>query len=86
MVVLRRRPEDALIQQSRDHTNLRRLVNGPADKVRAEAREIIDLGREGGVVIGTHSIDPGSTPLEHYLAYDETCRTYGDFTRVAEDA
>jgi hypothetical protein len=55
------------------------LINGPVEKVRAEAREIIDLGRDGGVIIGTHSLGP-EIPIEHYLAYHETCLTYGDFT------
>ena len=40
------------------------------------ARDIIDLGRDGGVVIGTHSISP-EIPLEHFVAYHHTCRTYG---------
>ena len=54
------------------------LVNGPIQKIRAEAREIIDLGRDGGVVIGTHSVSP-EIPLEHFVAYHEVCRTYGDY-------
>ena len=54
------------------------LVHGPADRVRAEARAIIDLGRDGGVIIGTHSISP-EIPFELYCAYHETCRTYGVF-------
>ncbi len=55
------------------------LVKGPISRIEAEAREIIDLGRNGGVVIGTHSISP-EIPLEHFVAYREVCRTYGDFT------
>jgi len=54
------------------------LVNGPAEKIRAEAREIIDLGRCGGVVIGTHSISP-EVPLENFAVYHEVCKTYGCF-------
>ena len=52
------------------------LVNGPVAKIVAEAREIIDLGRHGGAIIGTHSISP-EVPLEHFVAYHETCREYG---------
>jgi uroporphyrinogen-III decarboxylase len=52
------------------------LLRGPAERVRAEARAIIDLGREGGVIIGTHSISP-EIPFELFAAYHETCRTYG---------
>lgn len=54
------------------------LLNGPIEKIVAEAKAIIDIGREGGIVIGTHSISP-EIPLEHYLAYHETCLTYGNF-------
>lgn len=55
------------------------LINGPLSRIEAEAREIIDLGRNGGVVIGTHSISP-EIPLDHFLAYRRTCETYGNFT------
>ena len=55
------------------------LINGPVERVEAEARQIIDLGRQGGMIIGTHSISP-EIPLEHFAAYDRVCRTYGDFT------
>ncbi len=58
------------------------LINGPAERVRAQARELIDLGRDGGVVIGTHSISP-EVPIDLFAAYDETCRTYGDFALTA---
>ena len=54
------------------------LVNGPVERIEREARELIDLGREGGVVIGTHSISP-EVPLEHFVVYDRICRTYGCF-------
>lgn len=52
------------------------LINGPAEKIVAEAREIIDLGRDGGVVIGTHSVSP-EVPLENFALYHEVCQTYG---------
>ena len=55
------------------------LINGPLERIEREAREIIDLGRNGGVVIGTHSISP-EIPIEHFECYDRTCRTYGDFS------
>lgn len=58
--------------------NTNTLINGPVDRVRAEAREIIDLGRDGGVIIGTHSLSP-EVPLEYFAAYRETCLTYGVF-------
>jgi hypothetical protein len=52
------------------------LVNGPIGKIRDEARRILDMGREGGVVIGTHSLSP-EIPMEHFAIYRQTCETYG---------
>jgi hypothetical protein len=58
--------------------NTHTLVNGPASQVEAEARALIDLSQEGGLVIGTHSISP-EIPLELYEAYHRTCQTYGHY-------
>jgi len=55
------------------------LINGPAERIEAEAMELIDMGRNGGVVIGTHSISP-EVPLDNFCVYDRTCKTYGDFS------
>jgi Uroporphyrinogen decarboxylase (URO-D) len=55
------------------------LINGPISRIEAEARELIDLGRDGGVIIGAHSISP-EVSIEHYAAYRDVCLTYGDFT------
>jgi hypothetical protein len=52
------------------------LIQGPISRIQAEARQLIDLGREGGFIIGTHSISP-EIPIEHFAAYDHVCRTYG---------
>jgi len=54
------------------------LVNGPPERIEKEARDLIDLGREGGFVIGTHSVSP-EIPLEHFETYHRICLTYGDF-------
>jgi uroporphyrinogen decarboxylase len=54
------------------------LIYGPAEKIIAEAREIIDLGRDGGVIIGTHSVSP-EVPLENFALYHEVCLNYGCF-------
>ena len=56
------------------------LIRGPVENIEAQARELIDMGRDGGVVIGTHSISP-EIPLEHFAVYDRICKTYGDFSR-----
>ncbi len=58
--------------------NTHTLVHGPAAAVEAEARELIDLGQQGGLVIGTHSISP-EIPFEFYETYHHTCQTYGNF-------
>lgn len=52
------------------------LIHGPAEKIVAEAREIIDLGRNGGVIIGTHSVSP-EVPLENFALYHAVCQEYG---------
>ena len=56
------------------------LINGPISKIQSEARQLIDLGQEGGLIIGTHSVSP-EIPLENFAAYDEICRSYGNFNR-----
>lgn len=60
------------------------LVNGPIARIQAEAREIIDLARDGGVIIGAHSIGPDIS-LENFVAYHETCLKYGDFAAARND-
>ena len=57
------------------------LINGPIERIQAEAREIIDQGRDGGMVIGSHSVSP-EIPLPHFLAYHETCMKYGRYPAV----
>ena len=41
----------------------------------SETVKSVDLGRDGGVVIGTHSISP-EIPLENYLIYRDVCLGY----------
>jgi len=55
------------------------LVNGPKERIVAETKELIDLGRDGGVVIGTHSVSP-EISLENYATYHDTCLSYGNFS------
>jgi uroporphyrinogen-III decarboxylase len=74
--VLRRRYPHLVLTGGMCNTDT--LVKGPISRIQAEARELIDLGRDGGLVIGTHSVSP-EIPLEHFTAYDEVCRSYGNF-------
>lgn len=54
------------------------LPLGPAPAIRDQARAIIEAGRDGGVMIGAHSIGP-DIPVENYLAYWETVRDEGSY-------
>ncbi|MEA3336138.1 MAG: uroporphyrinogen decarboxylase family protein [Chloroflexota bacterium] len=56
------------------------LINGPIEEIQASTREIIDVARDGGVLIGSGSIGPDIS-LENYAAYHEVCMTYGNFGR-----
>ena len=58
--------------------NTETLRNGPASKIEDEARAIIELGRDGGVIIGTHSISP-EIPLDHLVTYDTFVREHGAY-------
>jgi len=77
MLIRERFPKLVLIG-GMDNTDT--LINGPAMKIVEEARALIDLGRHGGLIIGTHSVSP-EISLDNFLAYDKTCRTYGAFKR-----
>ncbi|MCX6925145.1 MAG: hypothetical protein NT154_18315 [Verrucomicrobia bacterium] len=54
------------------------LINGPPSRIESEVRALIDLGRNGGLIIGTHSISPEVT-LDHFEAYHRTCEAYGGY-------
>jgi hypothetical protein len=56
------------------------LLNGPVARIEREARELIDMGRYGGVVIGTHSISP-ETPIGNFEAYHRACLEHGQFRK-----
>jgi uroporphyrinogen-III decarboxylase len=55
--------------------NTHTLVKGTRAEIEAEAREIIDMGHDGGVVIGTHSVSP-EIPMENYAVYHEFCHAH----------
>ena len=76
MTEIRKKYPRLILTGGMDNTNT--LVNGPVEKIEKEAREIIDLGKEGGIVIGTHSISP-EISLAHFKAYRRICETYGRY-------
>ena len=75
---IRRRHAHIILTGGMDNTET--LLKGPRARIEREARELIDMGRQGGVVIGTHSISP-EIALENFEIYHKTCLTYGDFSR-----
>lgn len=79
-VALRKKYPRTILTGGMDNTAT--FIYGPVARIEAEARRLIDLGRDGGLVIGTHSISP-ETPFEHVQAYHHTCQTYGNFTRIS---
>ncbi len=78
---LRKRYPKLILAGGMDNTGT--LINGPVGKIEAETREIIDAGRDGGVLIGSGYIGP-DTPLRHFAAYHTTCMTYGASEGLAE--
>ena len=74
IVEIRKKYPDLILTGGMDNTDT--LINGPVDRIKKEAQEIIDLGRNGGIVIGTHSISP-EISLENFRAYRSVCENYG---------
>ena len=54
------------------------LRSGTRDEIERETRALIDLGRDGGLVIGSHSIGP-DIPKESYLWFHQICERYGTY-------
>ena len=54
------------------------LVNGPKERIIRQTMEIIEAARDGGVIIGAHSIGP-DIPDENYLAYIQCVEENGYF-------
>ena len=77
IVALREQYPGLVLIGGMDNTDA--LIHGPVERVVRETKEIVALGRDGGVVIGTHSVSP-EIPLEHFVAYREICLTAGQFT------
>jgi len=80
-VEIRNRFPDLVLIGGMDNTDT--LINGPAERIEAEAKQLIDMGRDGGVIIGTHSISM-EVPLDNFCIYDRVCRTYGNFSEAMQ--
>jgi len=76
VVELRKRYPTLILTGGMDNTGT--LTNGPRDKIQAETRAAIDVGRDGGLLIGSGYIGP-DVPLDNYAAYHDICETYGSF-------
>lgn len=55
------------------------LLNGPPERIERETRELVELGRDGGVVIGL-DVSP-EVPLDHFAAYDRAYREHAGSAR-----
>ena len=55
------------------------LINGPKERIVRRTEELIDAGRDGGLVIGSHSIG-SDISVENYLTFIDTIRTKGRYT------
>ena len=78
VIELRKRYPGLILAGGMDNTGT--LIDGPIEKIQAETRQIIDVARDGGVLIGSGSIGP-EISLENFTAYHEVCMTYGNFER-----
>jgi len=81
IVELRRKYPHLILTGGMDNTGT--LVHGPREKIEAEAREIIEIGRHGGVIIGSASIGPDIS-LENFSAYRRICLENGAFMQEAQ--
>ena len=56
--------------------NSRTLPKGTKTEIENQALEIIEAAKDGGVVIGEHSIGP-DIPVQNYVTYHETVMKRG---------
>jgi uroporphyrinogen decarboxylase len=75
---LRQRYPRLILTGGMDNTGT--LINGPIEAIQAETRQIIDVARDGGVLIGSGATGPDIS-LENFAAYHQVCMTYGNFER-----
>jgi hypothetical protein len=67
---LRRRYPRLILTGGMDNTGT--LVHGPPKKIRAETLEILEVGQDGGLIIGSGYTGP-NIPLKPFRIYHETC-------------
>ncbi len=61
--------------------NVATLPRGTRGEIAAQARAIVEAGREGGVIIGSHSIDE-DIPEESYDSYDALLEECGQYSQT----
>jgi uroporphyrinogen-III decarboxylase len=76
MAELRKCYPELILTGGMDNTGT--MIQGPLERIRVETREIIDIGRDGGIIIGSGYTGP-DIPLENFVAYHEMCMTHGNF-------
>ncbi len=57
------------------------LPKGTDEEIRMETLRILDAGREGGIVIGTHSIGP-DVPISSYDLFHRVVREEGNYSQT----
>ncbi len=60
--------------------NARILPSGDKEAIRHHVEELVEAGRDGGVIVGGHSIGPDISP-ETYVYYHSLVRELGDFSK-----
>jgi hypothetical protein len=56
--------------------NIETLVKGTPQEIEKQTREVLEAAKDGGVIVGTHSID-SDIPVKNYDVYDAVMRRYG---------
>lgn len=77
---LRRRYPRLILTGGMDNTGT--LIHGPPKKIRAETLEILEVGQDGGLIIGSGYTGP-EIPLKHFWVYHETCLSCMDRSNTA---
>jgi uroporphyrinogen decarboxylase len=56
------------------------LPSGDKEEITRHVERIVDAARDGGIIIGTHSVGP-DIPIDVYEFYREVIATHGDYAK-----